>query len=289
MSIDSMSSKQEKTEAFGRLLDVLNVLREECPWDRKQTEHSLRPNTIEEVFELSDAIIKQDVQNVCKELGDVLLHVCFYARIFEENGGFDIKDVCNQLVDKLIYRHPHVYRPNQIGKPCPTPISQQTEGNEGDEITSEVVVENWEKLKLKEKNGNKSVLAGVPDALPSIIKAYRIQDKTHNVGFDWENCDDVWDKVHEEIDELKKELSENNKENAVAEYGDFLFSMINVARHYHINPDTALERTNQKFVRRFNYIEEQCKRQGKELPELTLAEMDRLWNEAKKKEHEKEK
>ena len=286
-----MSSKQEKTEAFGRLLEVLNVLRAECPWDRKQTEHSLRPNTIEEVFELSDAIIKQDVQNVCKELGDVLLHVCFYARIFEEQGGFDIKDVCNQLVDKLIYRHPHVYRPNQIGKMCPKPISQESrdEGTgtaEDNEVTSELVVENWEKLKLKEKNGNKSVLAGVPDALPSLIKAYRIQDKTHNVGFDWENCEDVWEKVHEEIDELKKELSECNHDNAVAEYGDFLFSMINVARHYHINPDTALERTNLKFAKRFNYIEEQCKRQGKDLSELSLIEMDELWNEAKKKEHE---
>ena len=288
-----MSNRQEKIEAFGRLLDVLNVLRAECPWDKKQTENSLRPNTIEEVFELSDAIIKQDVHNVCKELGDVLLHVCFYARISEEHEDFDIKDVCNQLVDKLIYRHPHVYRPSQIGKPHPIPISQESEEEKSEEanggsITSELVVENWEKLKLKEKDGNKSVLAGVPDALPSIIKAYRIQDKTRNVGFDWENSEDVWDKVHEEIDELKKELAENNHDRSVAEFGDFLFSMINVARHYHINPDTALERTNQKFVRRFNYIEEKCKGQGRELMELSLAEMDEWWNEAKRKEHENE-
>ena len=261
-----MHTKQEKIEAFGRLLDVLDRLRKECPWDRKQTNESLRPNTIEETFELCDALMKQDDKNICKELGDVLMHVCFYALIGQEKEAFDIADVCNKQADKLIFRHPHVY------------------GKEKAE-TAEQVLENWEQIKLKEKDGNKTVLSGVPDALPSLIKAYRIQDKARNVGFDWQQREDVWDKVREELDELEAELRHDDKQKSTQELGDFLFSVINAARLYHLNPDNALEHTNQKFIRRFNYIEQHSIRAGKPLTEMTLAEMDQLWNEAKKLEN----
>lgn len=257
-----MHTREEKLEAFGRFLDVLDTLREKCPWDRKQTNESLRPNTIEETFELCDALMKDDKDNICKELGDVLLHVCFYAKIGSEKGDFDIADVCNKLTDKLIFRHPHVYGDAQA----------QTAGE---------VIQNWEQIKLKEKDGNKSVLGGVPDALPSLIKAYRIQDKARNVGFDWEKRTEVWDKVREELVELEVELDKDDKEKATDEFGDFLFSMINVGRVYHINPDNALERTNKKFIRRFNYVERKTIEQGKTLKDMTLGEMDALWNEAK--------
>lgn len=282
-----MHTREEKLEAFGRFLDVLDTLREKCPWDRKQTNQSLRTNTIEEVFELSDALMKDDTPNICKELGDVLLHVCFYSKIGEEQQQFDVADVCQKLTDKLIFRHPHVYHPSQVGaeNPKPLPYGEDLQHNDMQNAdTAQKVIENWEQIKLKEKDGNKRVLSGVPDALPSLIKAYRIQDKARNIGFDWEDKGDVWKKVHEELGELEQELRKDDKENSTQELGDFLFSVINAARLYKINPDDALEKTNQKFIRRFNYIEEHSIRQGKPLTEMTLAEMDNLWNEAKKQE-----
>ena len=261
-----MHSKEEKMQAFGRLLDVMDRLRVECPWDRKQTNDSLRPNTIEETYELCDALIRDDQHEICKELGDVLLHIVFYGRIGEEKGAFDIADVCNKLCDKLIFRHPHVY---------------------GDAVAknAEQVLESWEQIKLKEKDGNKTVLSGVPSALPSLIKAYRIQDKARNVGFDWEDRQDVWAKVHAELAELEAELQRDDRQRSTEELGDFFFSVINAARLYKLNPDNALELTNQKFIRRFNYIEQHSIRAGRPLKDMTLEEMDRLWNEAKAQEH----
>ncbi|MDO4949127.1 MAG: nucleoside triphosphate pyrophosphohydrolase [Bacteroidales bacterium] len=257
-----MHSREEKLEAFGRFLDILDELRVKCPWDKKQTNESLRPNTIEETYELCEAIINNDKHNICKELGDVLLHVLFYAKIGSETGDFDIKDVCDKECDKLVFRHPHVF---------------------GEQQTNDVaeVLQNWEQLKMKEKDGNKSVLSGVPTALPALIKAYRIQDKARNVGFDWEERSQVWEKVKEEIAEFEQELSNKDEEQATNEFGDVLFSLINAARLFHINPENALERTNQKFIRRFNYLEKHTLGQGKNLKELSLDEMDRLWNEAK--------
>ena len=257
-----MHTRQEQMEAFGRFLDILDLLREKCPWDRKQTNESLRPNTIEETYELCDALMRGDATDTCKELGDVLLHVAFYAKIGSESGSFDIKDVCDRLCEKLIFRHPHVFGDTQA----------ETAGQ---------VVENWERLKLKEKGGNKTVLSGVPSALPSLIKAYRIQDKARNVGFDWEEREQVWEKVKEEIAEFQAEVAHMDKEKAEAEFGDVMFSLINAARLYKINPDNALERTNQKFIRRFNYLEAHTIAQGKDLHDMTLAEMDALWEEAK--------
>ena len=279
-----MHTKDEKMKAFGRLLDVLDTLREKCPWDRKQTNQSLRPNTIEETYELCDALVKDDQHNICKELGDVLLHVCFYAKIGDEKQQFDIADVCNALTDKLIFRHPHVYHPSQVGaeEPRPLPYGEGQEDNGGEAVsTAQQVIENWEQIKLKEKDGNKTVLSGVPDALPALIKAYRIQDKARNVGFDWEDKGDVWGKVREELSELETELRNGDKEKSQQEFGDFLFSIINAGRLYHLNPDTALELTNQKFIRRFNYIEAHSIKIGKPLKDMTLGEMDELWNEAK--------
>lgn len=284
-----MHSKEEKLRAFGRFLDVLDTLREKCPWDRKQTNESLRPNTIEEVYELCDALLKDDETNICKELGDVLLHVCFYAKIGSEKGRFDIADVCNMLTDKLIFRHPHVYHKSQIGAPEPKPLPYGESGEDADVThvtTSTEVMENWEQIKLKEKNGNKRVLSGVPDALPSLIKAYRIQEKARNVGFDWEDKQDVWAKVEEELGELKAELKNEDKDRSLREYGDFIFSIINAGRLYKLNPDTALEYTNQKFIHRFNYIEEQSRLEGKSIKDMTLGEMDELWNKAKALEKE---
>ena len=269
------------------MLDVLDQLREKCPWDKKQTNESLRPNTIEEVYELCDALMSGDSKNTCKELGDVLMHVLFYAKIGSERGDFDIADVCNTQADKLIFRHPHIYHPSQVGaeNPRPLPYGEQEDGREfADAKTSEQVLQNWEQIKLKEKDGNKTVLSGVPAALPSLIKAYRIQDKARNVGFDWEQKEDVWDKVHEELEELEAELKKEDKEASTNELGDFLFSVINAARLYKLNPENALERTNQKFIRRFGYIEEHSIRAGRPLKDMTLAEMDQLWNEAKEEE-----
>ena len=271
-----MHTREEKLEAFGKLLDVLDRLREECPWDRKQTNESLRPNTIEETFELCDALMKDDSKNICKELGDVIMHVMFYAKIGEEQGKFDIADVCDKESDKLIFRHPHVYGEAESLKHSPL-----IHAEEGKELNTEQVLENWEQIKLREKEGNESVLSGVPDALPSLIKAYRIQDKARNVGFDWEDKQDVWAKVREELEELEEELRREDKEKSTQELGDFLFSVINAARLYHLNPDNALEHTNKKFIRRFNYVEERSIKIGKPLNDMSLEEMDKLWNEAK--------
>ena len=284
-----MHSKEEKMQAFGRFLDVLDVLRANCPWDKKQTNESLRPNTIEETYELCDALIKNDVHDICKELGDVLLHICFYAKIAEEKEQFDMADVCDALTRKMITRHPHVYHPSQIDakEPKPLPFVPEEAGDSGDSAkvtTVSQVLENWEQIKLKEKDGNDSVLSGVPAALPSLIKAYRIQDKARNVGFDWEQKEDVWNKVREELAELEVELRKEDKENSTKELGDFLFSVINAARLYKLNPDNALEMTNRKFINRFNYIEAHSIKVGKPLKDMTLEEMDKLWNEAKASE-----
>lgn len=282
----NMHTREEQMKAFGRLLDVLEQLRLKCPWDKKQTPESLRPNTIEETFELCDAIMRGDQHDMKKELGDVLMHTCFYAMIANEEGQYDIADVLNTETDKLIFRHPHVYHPSQVGaeEPKPLPYVPEDEANESEfskAETSDQVLKNWEQIKLKEKDGNKSVLSGVPASLPSLIKAYRIQDKARNVGFDWEKKEDVWAKVHEELAELEAELAREDKEASEAELGDFLFSIINAARLYHLNPENALERTNQKFIERFNYIEQHSIRAGRPLTEMTLEEMDKLWNEAK--------
>lgn len=295
-----MHTKEEKLAAFGRLLDVQERLRKQCPWDRKQTFESLRPNTIEEAFELCDALMKNDFKNISKELGDVLEHVVFYAILGKEQEEFDIADVCNQEADKLMFRHPFINWNEEgqwsVSNPEMT-INEQgqvvyrmadTTGNgpESDKPdTASQVEKTWEQIKQQEKDGNASVLAGVPRSLPSLIKAYRIQDKARNVGFDWQKKEDVWEKVREELAELEAELRKEEKENSTKELGDFLFSVINAARLYHLNPDNALEMTNQKFIRRFNYVEEKAKEKGKSLKEMTLREMDELWNEAKKQEN----
>ena len=278
-----MPTRQEQMEAFGRFLDILDELREKCPWDRKQTNESLRPNTIEEVYELCDALINDDDTNICKELGDVLLHVAFYAKIGSEKGTFDIKDVCDRLCDKLIYRHPHVFPKVESEKmtdenstnPQPSTLNSQP-------INATQVSENWQQLKLREKGGNKRVLSGVPAGLPSIVKAYRIQEKARNVGFEWDDASGAWEKLLEEIEELKVELDHGNHDLAEAELGDLLFACINVARMNGLSPDNALERTNQKFIRRFNYVEEHALAQGHNLKEMTLEAMDALWDEAKR-------
>ena len=277
-------------KAFGRFLDVLDALRANGPWDKKQTNESLRPNTIEETYELCDALIKNDIHDICKELGDVLLHICFYAKIAEEQGQFDMADVCDALTRKMITRHPHVYHPSQIEaedpKPLPyVPEEVKSEGVKSEEVkTVTQVLQNWEQIKLKEKDGNECVLSGVPAALPSVIKAYRIQDKARNVGFDWEKREDVWQKVREELDELEVELNKDDKKRSTAELGDFLFAVINAARLYKLNPDNALEMTNRKFIERFNYIEAHSIKIGKPLTEMTLDEMEALWQEAKRSE-----
>ena len=289
-----MHTKEEKMKAFGRFLDVLDALRANCPWDKKQTNESLRPNTIEETYELCDALIKNDIHDICKELGDVLLHICFYAKIAEEQEQFDMADVCDALTKKMITRHPHVYHPSQIDaeepKPLPYVPKDEESGKGKDEnepvTTVTQVLQNWEQIKLKEKDGNERVLSGVPAALPSVIKAYRIQDKARNVGFDWEKREDVWQKVREELDELEAELNKDDKVRSTEELGDFLFAVINAARLYKLNPDNALEMTNRKFIERFNYIEEHSIRIGKPLTEMTLDEMEALWQEAKTKKHE---
>jgi len=261
----NMHTREEQMKAFGRLLDIMDDLREKCPWDHKQTNESLRTNTIEEAYELSDALLGDDKQHICKELGDVLLQVVFYAKIGSETGDFDMKDVCDKLCDKLIYRHPHIY--GQV-------VAD----------TAEKVVDNWEQLKMKEKDGNKMILGGVPASLPSVIKAYRIQDRARAVGFDWEERSQVWNKVKEEISEFEAEVEQMDKEKAETEFGDVMFSLINAARLYQLNPDNALEHANRKFIRRFNYVEEHTVKRGRSLKEMTLEEMDAVWNEAKAQE-----
>lgn len=298
-----MHTKEEKLAAFERLLDIQERLRKECPWDRKQTFESLRPNTIEETFELADALMKHDKKSICKELGDVMEHVVFYALLGSETNDFDIADVCNAQSDKLMFRHDFIdwtgwavandnMAINKQGQvvykdELNTESQAATSANGNVPSTATQVELTWEQRKQKEREGNKTVLSGVPDSLPSLIKAYRIQDKARNVGFDWEKKEDVWDKVSEELDELKAELVREDKENSTKELGDFLFSVINAARLYKLNPDNALEHTNQKFISRFTYVEQQAKKLGKELKNMTLDEMDNLWNEAKKIENNK--
>ena len=258
-----MNTLDTKLKEFGRLLEIMTELRAKCPWDKKQTFESLRTLTIEETYELADAIINNDKQEIRKELGDILLHIVFYSEMGSETGDFDIYDVCKGLCEKLIYRHPHIFA--------------DVEAN-----TSEVVMQNWEALKLKEKGGNKTVLSGVPNSLPALIKAHRIQDKARSVGFDWEEREQVWSKVQEEIDEFKVEVAAMDKDKMEAEFGDLMFSLINAARLYNINPENALERTNRKFISRFNYLESKTISQGRDLKTMTLAEMDEIWEEAKK-------
>ena len=256
-----MHTKEEKLAALGRLLDIMDDLRAGCPWDKKQTFDTLRHLTIEEVYELADAILEKDMENIKKELGDLLLHIVFYAKIGSETGDFDIADVANAISEKLIYRHPHIYGDVKVK----------------DEAE---VKENWEKLKLKE--GKKSVLEGVPKSLPAMVKAMRIQEKARGVGFDWDNADQVWEKVQEELAEFKTEVDKNNKEKMEEEFGDVMFSLINYARFLDINPETALEKTNKKFIERFQYLEEKAKNEGKNLKNMSLEEMESYWNEAKK-------
>lgn len=298
-----LHTKEEKLAAFERLLDIQERLRKECPWDRKQTFESLRPNTIEETFELADALMKHDKKNICKELGDVMEHVVFYALLGSETNDFDIADVCNTQSDKLMFRHDFIdwtgwavanenmainKQGQVVYKDELNTESQATTSANGNVPSTATQVElTWEQRKQKEREGNKTVLSGVPDSLPSLIKAYRIQDKARNVGFDWEKKEDVWDKVGEELDELKAELAREDKESSTKELGDFLFSVINAARLYKLNPDNALEHTNQKFISRFTHVEQQAKKLGKELKNMTLDEMDNLWNEAKKIENNK--
>ncbi len=310
-----MHTKEEKLAAFSRLLDVQDRLRLQCPWDKKQTFESLRPNTIEETFELCDALMKRDYKDIKKELGDVLEHVMFYSIIGREDGEFDICDVCNQEADKLMFRHPFinwkeegnwtvsnpdmfindegqvVYKESDTGNgETGTASSEETLALGATKPKTATSVEKtWEQIKQQEKDGNERVLSGVPNSLPSLIKAYRIQDKARNVGFDWKEKEDVWDKVQEELEELKVELAKGDKENSTRELGDFIFSVINAARLYKLNPDNALEKTNQKFIRRFNYVEDHSLKQGKNLKDMSLEEMDKLWDEAKLQEKKDDK
>lgn len=259
------NTREERLAAIGKVIDTLDILRVRCPWDAKQTNESLRPNTIEEVFELTQALANDDIADIKKELGDVLLHILFYSKIADEQGRFDIADVANALNDKLIFRHPHVFGEVSVGN-------------------SHDVETNWEKIKLKEKGGNKTVLAGVPDALPALIKAFRIQEKAANVGFDWEKREDVWQKVSEEIGEVSDAITSGHSADIEAEFGDLLFSIINAARLYGVNPENALERTNRKFISRFNHIEQSANLSGRKISDLSIDEMETLWCDAKNKE-----
>lgn len=256
---------ENAVNAFRRLLEIMDELREKCPWDREQTIESLRKLTIEETYELGDAILHNNLQEIKKELGDLMLHIVFYAKIGAEKGAFNMADVLNGINEKLIYRHPHVF-------------------GEVDVSGSREVVENWESLKLKEKGGNKRVLEGVPVAMPALVKANRIQEKASGVGFDWEHPQQVWDKVKEEISELGSEIENNDPDKMEAEFGDLFFALVNAARLYGVDPEAALERTNLKFISRFNYLESQTMLKGRDLKSMTLAEMDKIWDEAKRKE-----
>ena len=275
---DMKKDRTRELEAFAIVLDVMDELREKCPWDAKQTIESIRPLTIEETYELSDAILDSDMPNVCKELGDLMMHIVFYSIIAKEQKSFDVVEVMDKMCDKLIYRHPHVFSTEKVKD-------------------AEQVLQNWEQLKTKEKDGNKRILSGVPESLPAVIKAYRMQDKARAVGFDWKNKEEVWDKVKEEVVELEDELrklhgekeklgEEKYRDLAEKELGDLMFSIINAARLYDLNPDSALEATCKKFRRRFTYLEEHTIREGRNLREMTLEEMDAIWNEAKRLEKE---
>ena len=265
--IKEMNNREESLKAFSSLLDIMDELREKCPWDREQTNESLRANTIEETYELSEAILNGDNEEIKKELGDLLLHIIFYAKIGDEKDSFDIGDVCNAISEKLVFRHPHVFGDTTIE-------------------SAELVEQSWEQIKMKDKNGNKTILDGVPTSLPSLVKAYRIQDKARNSGFDWNERRDVWDKVNEEMDELKVEIDKEDEDRMEAEFGDLLFSIVNAARLYHVNPDNALERTNRKFIKRFTYLEMEAKQNGRNLKDMTLGEMEEIWQEAKKEDVE---
>ncbi|MBK3515703.1 nucleoside triphosphate pyrophosphohydrolase [Carboxylicivirga marina] len=260
----SQNHHEPTLKVFKELLNIMDELRANCPWDKKQTNESLRTLTIEETYELADAIIKKDASLIKKELGDLLLHIVFYAKIGSEQSEFSMVDVIHSLNEKLIYRHPHIF--------------SDVEAND-----AKTVEENWEKLKLKEKDGNKSVLEGVPMSLPAMVKANRIQDKARGVGFDWEHKEQVWEKVKEELEELKTEIDAHDEDKTEAEFGDLLFSIINAARLYGVNPENALERTNRKFIKRFNYLEERTLKVGRDLKQMSLAEMDEIWEEAKKR------
>lgn len=255
-------TRQERLEALGRIMDTLDILRVKCPWDAKQTNESLRPNTIEEVYELAQALLEGEPAEIKKELGDVLLHILFYSKIADENGRFDIADVADALNAKLIFRHPHVFGTVKADD-------------------AHQVEQNWEDIKLKERGGNRTVLAGVPAALPALVKAFRVQEKAANVGFDWEKPAQVWDKVKEETAEVSEALAQGDGSAIEEEFGDLLFSVINAARLYKVNPENALERTNRKFISRFNYIEQQAIASGRTIRELTLDEMEALWQQAK--------
>lgn len=263
------NNRDARLEAIGRVMDTLDILRVKCPWDAKQTNESLRPNTIEEVYELAQALSDGNTADIRKELGDVLLHILFYSKIADEKGQFDIGDVADSLNEKLIFRHPHVFGDTTVRN-------------------SHDVETNWEQIKLKEKGGNRTVLAGVPAALPALVKAFRIQEKAANVGFDWEKPADVWAKVKEETAEVAQAIGTGSKDDIEAEFGDLLFSIINAARLYGINPENALERTNRKFIARFNHIESVASASGKRLPDMSLEEMETLWNEAKRQLREQE-
>ncbi|MDE7457931.1 MAG: nucleoside triphosphate pyrophosphohydrolase [Muribaculaceae bacterium] len=262
------NSRDERLAALGKVMDTLDILRVRCPWDAKQTNESLRANTIEEVYELAQALINDDTADIKKELGDVLLHILFYSKIADEKAQFDIADVANALNDKLVFRHPHVFGEVKVEN-------------------SHDVETNWEKIKLKEKGGNRTVLAGVPEALPALIKSYRIQEKAANVGFDWEKREDVWNKVKEEMGEVSEAIVKGDKTDIEAEFGDLIFSVVNAARLYGVNPENALERTNRKFINRFNHIEESATASGRKISDLTLDEMETLWCEAKHKAESK--
>ena len=297
-----MHTREEKLQAFGRLLDVQDRLRKDCPWDRKQTFESLRPYSIEEVFELADALACGNLEEVKKELGDLMEHVVFYSMLGEEEGRFDVADVCDTQSDKLMFRHDFIdWGPDTTMAGCPAWTVSSSElvindrgqvvyadeqnANTPNPTTATQVESTWEQRKQRERHGNKSVLSGVPASLPSLIKAYRIQDKARNVGFDWQKKEDVWLKVREELNEFEAELRKGDQERSAKELGDFLFSIINAARLYHLNPDNALESTNQKFIRRFGYVERKTKEMGREMKDMTLAELDELWDEAKAKEN----
>ena len=289
MTVVPMHTRKEKLEAFGRLLDLMDNLRQRCPWNAAQTMESIRPMTEEEVYELSDEIVKGNMPGVAKEIGDLLYHMVFYARIAEEKGEFDVADSIDRICAKMIFRHPHVFR--QDGSLVP----------EGEAPSAKEIADTWELVKAKEKDGNKTVMSGIPDAMPAVLKAMSMQEKARGCGFDWEEREDVWDKVQEELGELREALAgytsplgdgTSNESQAQAklevegELGDFIFSVVNAARLYHLNPDSALEMTDRKFIRRFTYLENRIKSQGKEFKEMTLAQMDEIWNEAKALERE---
>lgn len=257
-----MNDLEKKKEAFAELLDVIATLRTGCPWDKKQTMESLRPLSIEEIYELGDAILENDMQEVKKELGDLLMHIVFYAQIGSERNEFDICDVLNGICEKLKYRHPHIYGDVKVAN-------------------AEEVLQNWEQLKLKEKGRKHQVLEGVPVSLPALVKSYRIQDKVRGIGFDWKQKEDVWEKVREELGEFEEEMKKGDKEKMEDEFGDVMFSLVNAARLYGINPENALEKTNQKFIRRFTYVEGKANEAGQKLSEMDLSEMDAFWQEAK--------